>query len=164
MFIFGFVGCFLAPRKLRWVGTSFLIIFPVITFASRTFYPHYLVILGLPFALSAGFFLDYLIRHHVSTIPIVVSVISIIYYSSGSHMYYHLVQAKSPTFYSTIDRLSRAPEPVFTFEPIYALYAKKSITYHYYVADPRSFRVLGDYYPEDVYITGLSQNNSCFCV
>jgi len=157
---FGLIGCFLVPRTLRWIGIALPLIFLVITFATKSFYPHYLVILGLPLALTAGFAIDYLLTYHVFKLLGFVLVIVVILRSSGEYMYYHLFQASSPSFYATTDTLSNLPEPVFTFEPIYALYAKKSITYHYKVADPRTFRILGEYYPNDVYINLLNESKS----
>jgi hypothetical protein len=48
----------------------------------------------------------------------------------------------SPAVLRAVAALEESPEPVLSFEPIYALHAKKTLTVHRFVADTRTLRIV----------------------
>lgn len=155
----GIAGLFIFVRRAKII--SFYNIFSILTiFFGSSFYPHYISPLVVGFTISSGLLFSYLIQPLVGKI-IVTSVILIsIFYSSYSHLKYNLIERVTPDFFQIVNVLRDTPEPLFTFEPIYGLYAKKNLTFHYYVADMRYFRVLYKNLDEQSYLRELKKSRT----
>ena len=160
IYTLGLLGCFGYTKYELWVKVFVILAILITLFGTITFYPHYLVVLGIPLAMSAGLFISHFAQSRITNILTVVVVISALFATSGKHLKSYLIDATTPDFYTVVAHLQSAPEPVFSFEPIYAIYAIKNLTKHYKVADPRSFKVLGNYYSIKEYQELVDRSNT----
>lgn len=152
MLVFGLLGSLILKYQVGLFGLfNILSLFTIITLG-RSYYPHYLTILAIGLSISCGILVSYIGKTTtIRTISALV-ILFIIYNTSYSYLKTQLIDRKTPDFFSIVNRLKDAPGPIFTFEPIYALYAKKDLTFHYYVADMRYFRVTNSNFAEEDYL------------
>lgn len=160
IFATGLAGWIVIPQKLRWLSISFVLASILILLGTRSFYPHYLVILAIPLSIGSGFLCDYLINLGVTKWGLVGIVAIGLYISTGKHLANHLWSTRNDNFFQVVSILKQRLEPVFSFEPIYAVHAGKLLTFHEHVADARSFRVLGQYYTPQQYIELIDRSQT----
>lgn len=129
-------------------------------FISSSYYPHYMTILSSGLTISAAILISFFNRNFLSRVTLTLIIISLIYVSSFSNLKYHLIDNKTPQFFKAVEVLKTAPSPLFSFEPIYALYAKKDLTFHYHVADMRSLAVLNKSLTDEEYFNVLNMSNT----
>ncbi len=141
--LFGFLGSLINNKTLILFGIFNILSFVILVFFGRSYYPHYLSILAVGLAITSGFLMKRLGKTNLLTIIINYIVIFSIFSSSYYHLKTYLFDTTTPDFFQIINLLKDTPEPIFTFEPVYALYAKKDLTFHYNVADMRYFPVIG---------------------
>lgn len=157
----GFLGSIIILKnKMGFLGLANIIGIPVVLFASKFYYPHYITILACGFTITAAILIASVSQATIHKFLVFVLILSSIYSVSFNHLKFHLIEAKSPDFFQTIEFLKNTPEPLFTFEPIYGLYAKKDLTYHYYVADMRYFRVMNKNLTDGDYLDILKRSNT----
>jgi hypothetical protein len=160
VFAWGLLGSLLIDDDLGLFGLFNWIGLAIVVFASRSFHPHYLSILGVGLAISAGLLAGRL----ATTRPArgAIAAIAVVTACSASfvHLKHFLFEARTPDFYAIVAALEKAPEPLFTVEPIYGVYAGKDLTFHYHVADMRYFRVTGQNLDERTYLDLLTKSQS----
>lgn len=141
--LFGFLGSLIINRNLILLGIFNFLSFVIVVFLGRSYYPHYLSILAVGLAITSGFLIKLLGKDTLITMIISCIVIASIFSSSYFYLKTYLIDTTTPDFFQIVNILKNAPGPIFTYEPIYAIYAKKDLTFHYNVADMRYFPVTG---------------------
>lgn len=143
MFLFGGLGSLFAHEKLGLFGLFNALALAVALFAGVYFYPHYLSILAVGLAVSAGIFFGKLAAGRAARAAVAALVLASVCVAAFAHLRMYWITKRDPFFFKTVSALEKCAEPVFASEPIYALYAKKRLTFHYHAADMRYYRVLG---------------------
>lgn len=154
----GLVSSLIVVSKFPVLTIFNLLTLFITIFLGGYFYPHYLVSIAVGFTLSFGIFLSRYTNNWKSKVFIGLAFFLIICTTSIKHLKQTLVNTTSPEFFKTIEILKSTPSPIFSLEPIYALYANKELIYHYHTADMRYYRVLGKNLDEKEYLDIL--NNS----
>ena len=143
IFFFGLLGSIFSINKNHKLFGLFNIIgLPLVVFLGPNYYPHYLVILAPTLAITSGLAIAAFSRLNLN-FAVLLLVIFGIYTTSYQNLKYQLIEKKTPEFFRAVEVLRKLPEPLFAFEPVYGLYTGKNLTFHYYVADMRYFRVTG---------------------
>ncbi|OGE26699.1 hypothetical protein A3C26_01040 [Candidatus Daviesbacteria bacterium RIFCSPHIGHO2_02_FULL_39_12] len=158
--IFGLLGSLFINKKIGLFGLFNIFSLLTIIFLGRSYYPHYLTILAVGLSVSCGILISYLNKIIITKVISASFIILIIYQTSYAYLKTQLIDERVPGFFSMVTRLTRTPQPLFTFEPIYGLYAKKDLTFHYNVADMRYFRVTGKNLKEKDYFRIIQNSNS----
>lgn len=157
----GFLGSIIILKnKMGFLGLANIIGILIVLFASKFYYPHYITILACGFTITAAILIAAVSQATIDKFLVFVLILSSIYSASFNHLKFHLIEAKSPDFFQTIEFLKNTPEPLFTFEPIYGLYAKKDLTYYYYVADMRYLRVMNKNLTDEDYLDIIKRSNT----
>lgn len=157
----GFLGSLIILKnKVGFLGLANIIGILVVLFASKFYYPHYITILACGFTITAAILIASVSQTTIHKVLVSILILSGIYSASFNHLRFHLIEAKSPDFFQIIEFLKNTPEPLFTFEPIYGLYAKRDLTYHYYVADMRYFKVMNKNLTDGDYLDILKRSNT----
>jgi hypothetical protein len=135
--LFGWVS---RDRRLRAVALSNVLALPILLFASRSYYPHYLAILAVGLAVSAGALIASIPagRWRIAVSTLIIAAVSA---TAVPKLWGELIRHRTPELFSVVRALRETPEPLFSFEPIYALYAHRELTPHAHVCDMRFFRV-----------------------
>lgn len=143
IFAFGLLGSiFTINKKYKLFGLFNIIGLPLVVFLGPNYYPHYLVILAPTLAITSGLAVAAFSRLNLN-FAVLLLVIFGIYTTSYQNLKYQLIEKRTPEFFRAVEVLKELPEPLFAFEPAYGLYAGKNLTFHYYTADMRYFRVTG---------------------
>lgn len=129
-------------------------------FISASYYSHYMTILTAGLTISSAVFIAYFNKSFIKKLVLTLIIISFIYISSYSNLKFHLIENRTPNFFKVVEVLKNAPEPLFSFEPIYALYSGKELTFHYHVADMRSLAVFKKSLTEEEYFDILKRSNT----
>lgn len=158
--IFGLLGSFFTNKRIGLFGIFNIFSLLVTIFLGRSYYPHYLTILAVGLSISCGVLIRCLNKTIISKLVSTSLIILIIYLTSYNYLKVQLIDKKSPSFFSIVTQLTNVPQPLFTFEPIYGLYAKKILTFHYNVADMRYFRVIGKNLEKEDYLRIIKNSNS----
>lgn len=139
--LLGLFGSFILNQRFKYFGFFNILGFLFILLAGKSFYPHYLSILSIGLSISSGIVVSFLARKNVLKIIVLIIIIIILYKTNYRYLRYHLTQAQTLEVITVINKISKLPSPLFTFEPIYALQSSTDLTFHYYAADMRSLRV-----------------------
>lgn len=158
--IFGLLGSFFTNKRIGLFGIFNIFSLLAIIFLGRSYYPHYLTILAVGFSISCGVLIRCLNKTIITKVVSTSLIILIIYLTSYNYLKVQLIDKKNPSFFSIVTQLTNVPQPLFTFEPIYGLYAKKDLTFHYNVADMRYFRVIGKNLEKEDYLRIIKNSNS----
>ena len=75
-------------------------------------------------------------------------------------LYAALITQTTPNFFQDITVLEKSPEPLFTLQPTYALYAHKNLVMYYNTADIRVFFITGTNLSYEEYHTILNRSNT----
>lgn len=163
--IFGLLGSFLINKRIGLFGLFNIFSLLTIIFLGHSYYPHYLTILAVGLSISCGMLISYLYSNKTIITKLISTllIILIIYQTSYAYLKTQLIDGSTPDFFSIVTRLTGTPQPLFTFEPIYGLYAKKDLTFHYNVADMRYFRVIGRNLQEEDYMK-IIQNSKTILI
>jgi hypothetical protein len=93
-----------------------------------------------------------------------LAVVGLIFFALYQTVYSNLSQAlvfeTTPDFFQTVHALEQAPGPLFTLEPIYALYAQKDVVMYYNTADMRVLRITGTNLSDEEYHDILKRSNT----
>lgn len=157
---FGLLGSLIIKRKYRPFGLFNILSLIIVIFGGKSFYNHYLTILSVGFSISSSFLFSFLLKMKFGKIFITLLCLLSIYFSSYNYLKSVLIDMKTPVFFETVNILKTTPEPLFTFEPIYGLYGKRELTYHYFVADMRYFQVLGTNLDQTQYFDIVKNSNT----
>lgn len=135
--LLGLAGSLLLPARARAVAWLNLVGLPVILLAPPSFYPHYLSSFGPSLALAAGALLARL----ASLGPVVgtaaaAAVTGTAVVASGLALKEPLTRT-TPHLFRVVDALRQVPEPLLCLEPVYAHWAGRRMTYHYFVPNLR---------------------------
>lgn len=148
--IYGLSASIIILRQLPSLGFFNIITLIILVFTGQSFYPHYISIIAIGFTITIGIFLTKINNLHFKII-ITIALLNSIYHSSFQHLKQYLIETKSPRFYEVVENLKKYPSPLFTLEPIYALYANSNLTFHYHAVDMRYFPVIGSNLSETEY-------------
>lgn len=160
IFAFGLLGSvFTINKKYKLFGLFNIIGLPLVVFLGPNYYPHYLVILAPTLTITSGLAIAAFSRLNIN-FAILLLVIFGIYTTSYQNLKYQLIEKKTSEFFRAVEVLKVSPEPLFTFEPIYGLYAEKNLTFHYYTSDMRYFRVTGKNLTDLEYRQILDKSNT----
>lgn len=159
IFLFGFLGSFIVNKNVKFLGIFNIIGGLTIVFVGSNFYVHYLTILAVSLTISSAVAISYF-AHVNLKFALVILIFLGIFQTSFDNLKYQLIDKKTPEFFTAISIIKKFPGPLFTFEPIYDLYSRKSLTFHYNVADMRYFRVMGTNLTEEQYINILNRTNT----
>lgn len=142
IFFFGLMGSLLFSRPHKFFGLFNIAGLFLVVFLGSNFYPHYLTILSVGLAVAGGVALEKL-RYLGLGAASLIFLFAGLYSTSYENLKYQLVDKQTPEFFRAVKILQKYPGPLFAFEPIYALYAGRDLTFHYHAADMRYFRVMG---------------------
>ncbi len=137
------LGCARSERHIRWLCLTFFIILLLTVFLPRGFYPHYLVAAAIPFCLGQFLLFRSLLSRRI-LLPVIASIVLGHLYLSVPSLFREFTENRYPDYYELIEKLSRSPGPVLTFEPIYAVDSRQTIVPHRHQADMRILRVFGE--------------------
>ena len=158
--LFGVLGSVFVDQRVKLFGPFNLVSFLILFSVGPSYYPHYLVPLAVGFSISAGVFMSYLAKSPSARVMVGLFVIFAIYTSSYQYLKHDLIIRKTPEFFELVKELGGTSETLFAFEPLYALYAGKELTFHYYVANMRYFRVLNQNLSEREYLDLLRRSKT----
>ena len=175
IFVFGTLGIFFFIEDFVLLSLLTIVTFLIPLFVSGAFGTYQLTVIAVPFAIMGGIFLhkillmlsfnevkSALVRKVVLVRKIVL--VSIILFSLYQTVYSYLSQTivfdTTPNFFQTVRVLEHTPEPLFTLQPIYGLYAHKDLVMHYNVADMRVFRVMGTNLSYEEYHDIIERSNT----
>lgn len=159
LYLFGMIGAIVMLKKHVALGLYVFASILLTVFTGKSFYEHYLIILAVPLILAAGFFFQILTKRLFT--PLAVALVLLIIYQNAYHaLYNELIVRTSPHDFEAIARLKAVPEPVFTDEPILALYAGKTITPAYFAADMRAFATQEKSLDDPQYATTLQNSQA----
>ncbi len=139
----GIAGSFAVPSRARLLSVLNLVGLPVVLLVPASWYPHYVSSfvpsLALASAVLLGAVLDRspragrLAGPALATASVLLAIVAL----------REPWTRTTPDVLATVRAIERAPGPLFTFEPIYALHARRELTFHRHAADMRYFRVSG---------------------
>lgn len=158
--IFGLLGLFVINRKTSFFSLFNLLSFGIIFLLGKAYYSHYITILGFGLSISAGIFFGMLIKKRIYKILCLFIVIILLFKTNFDYLKFNIIDNKNSDFFSAVEILKNSPDPLFTLEPIYAMYANKNLTFHYFVADMRSRRVLNKNLASEEYYNFLNKSNT----
>ncbi|OGE44053.1 hypothetical protein A3A45_03785 [Candidatus Daviesbacteria bacterium RIFCSPLOWO2_01_FULL_36_8] len=158
--VFGLLGSLIVKKEYRSFGLFNILSLIFVMFGGKSFYNHYLTILAVGFSISSSFLFSFFLKIKFGKFLIVIICILSVYFSSYNYLKATLITMRTPDFFETVDILKTTPKPLFTFEPIYGLYSKKELTYHYFVADMRYFQVLGTNLDQTQYLDVIKNSNT----
>lgn len=157
--IFGAMGTLFSLRKFPFLGLFTIGTILIVLLCGKSYYLHYIVSFAVPFSITGAMLFTVIPSKIFNTVFFTIGLV-FIYFASFATLKYNLIDNKSENFFTTINYLRRAPDPLFTFEPIYALYANKNITFFNHVSDMRSLGVTGGNLRDDEYLDILERSNS----
>lgn len=133
----------------------------MVCFVGSSFYPHYITIWGVIMSISGGLLISYIFKLKIifGYIALVLIMISI-YFGPLKILNDNLIKIQTPSFFASVSELKKVPEPIFSFEPIYAMYANKNLTFYRDVSDMRHLKVLGTNLSEEEYENIISLSKS----
>lgn len=139
----GLAGSFVVPARARLLSVLNLAGLPVVLLVPASWYPHYVSSFVPSLALAAALLLAVVLERSpragnlaapaLAAASVVLAVVAL----------REPWTRKTPDVLAVVGAVERAPGPLFTFEPIYALHARRDLTFHRHAADMRSFRVSG---------------------
>lgn len=159
IFLFGLAGSLIFNAQIRLLGIFNLLSLIFIVFIGSNFYQHYLTILSISLSICAAVLISYLSSLHLKFAVILLIILGI-YQSSFNNLKYQLIEKTTPEFFTAVNIIKNMSGTLFTFEPIYGLYAEKDLTFHYYVADMRYFRVMGTNLNNQTYLDILNNSST----
>jgi len=158
--LFGFLGSISASKKLRIFGIFNILSFLCIMSLGSSFHSHYLAILSFGLSISSGLLVFSLKRFPVFKIFVFFIILISLYITSFSYLKSKLIDETTPEFFRLSEALKDVPSPIFTYQPIYGLYNRKELTFHYHVADMRYFSVIGHNLDKETYQDIINRSNS----
>lgn len=160
---FGLGGIFALRKSSIYLSVFNLLAILTVLFVGNSFLGHYITILAVGFAISAGILFGALFRlGKIVRWAILFFVLIGIFVSSYQFLRLELLSKKKPVFFEVVNALEQAPEPILSNEPIYALYAGKDLTFHYDVADMRHFDIAGGGLPEKKWLELAEKSQTVF--
>lgn len=139
----GLAGSCLLPARARPLAVLNLVGLPVVLLLPASWYPHYVSSFVPALALSAAVLLGVAAERLPRAGRLAAPALAAASLVLGVVALWEPWTRTTPSELAAIRTLERAPEPLLSFEPIYALYARRELTFHRHVADMRSFRVSG---------------------
>lgn len=132
------VPCFRMSRGVALVPAVGL---PLAVFAYNYYSAHHLASLAPALAVTGGVAVAALLRSRATDVVVSAGLAALLCATTVPTLKSALVDTVSPNLFSVVRELERCPEPVFTAQPLYALHARRALTFHYFAADMRSHRV-----------------------
>ncbi len=147
----GVAGSFLLRARGGGIGLANLAGLPLFVLGFRSFYPHYLSSFAVTLAFCGG-----LLVARASRPPagrwLAPSLLCVLLGATAvPRLAEDLIRYRTPGFFRVVEALCRTRDPLFAFEPIYALYAGRELTPHYHVADMRAFRTMERGVPDELW-------------
>ena len=147
----GIAGSFLLRSRGGGIGLANLAGLPLFLFGFRSFYPHYLTSFAVTLAFGGGLFVARVLRLPTPRWLAPALLLGTIGVTSFPRLRDDLIRHRTPEFFRVVAALRGASDPLFAFEPIYALYASRRLTPHYHVADMRAFRTMERGVPDELW-------------
>jgi hypothetical protein len=146
IFLFGGLGIIFCKRNYPLLSILSILTFLISMFASASYFNHYITTIAVPFAIMGGLFINrVLVILSVSSKKIawvmkiawICIIFFYLYMVVYSELYDHIIAQETSEFFQTITVLEKSPEPLFTLQPTYALYAHKNLVMYYNTAEIR---------------------------
>lgn len=138
--VFGLIGTFVLRKDTIFLSIFNFFAVLIVIFVGNSFFIDYLCILGVNLAISTGILFSALMKlSRFILFPIILLVVGSIYFSNYNFLKFNWIDNKNPRFFAAVDKIKNMPEPILAYEPLYALYADKNLTFYYNVADARYF-------------------------
>lgn len=169
IFLFGGLGIFFFLEDFLLLSLLAILTLLISLFFSASFYTHYLVVIAVPFAIMGGvFFYNLLFRFSFNggkvTLLRKIILISFIFFSLYQMLYPNLLRSivldKTPDFFQIVAVLKKSPQPLFTLQPAYALYARKDLVMYYNTAEMRGLSVTGRNLSYETYHDIIRRSNT----
>jgi hypothetical protein len=175
MFVFGALGIFFFLEDFVLLSLLSMFTFLIPLSISGPFYTHHMVTIAVPFAIMGGIFFHKILLmlsfHEVKTalvrkiilmrkMVLVCLILFSLYQTVYSYLSQTIVFETTPDFFQTVRVLEHTPEPLFTLQPIYALYAQKDLVMYYSTADMRAPSVTGTNLSYEEYHDILNRSNT----
>jgi hypothetical protein len=169
IFLFGGLGIMFCKKNYPLFSILSILTFLISMFASASYFNHYITTIAVPFAIMGGLFINrVLVILSVSSKKIawvmkiawICIVFFYVYIMVFSYLYADLITQTTPNFFQDITVLEKSPEPLFTLQPTYALYAHKNLVMYYNTADIRVFFITGTNLSYEEYHTILNRSNT----
>ena len=169
IFLFGALGIFFFLEEFFLLSLLSYFTLIITVFVNGSFYSHYVTPIAVPFAIMGGIFLHkllLLVSLNERKIAVVrkLALVGLIFFALYQTVYSSLSQAlvfdTTPDFFRTVHVLEQAPEPLFTLQPIYALYAQKDLVMYYNTADMRVLSATGTNLSDEQYHDIIEKSNT----
>ena len=163
IFVFGALGIFFLMNAFPFLSILSILTFLISLLISGPFYTHHMVVIAVPFAIMGGIFiykLFLLLPSNEIKFALACMIFFSLYQTVFSDLSANIVTETTPDFFQIVHVLERSPEPLFTLQPIYALYAHKNLVMYYNTADMRIFRVMGTNLSDEEYHAILKRSNT----
>lgn len=134
----GFAGSFLVFRASRGVAFAAAFGFPLGLFAYNYYSAHHLASVVPLMAVSGGVVLSLVMRSRTTSVVASAGLSLALGATALPVLGNALFEERSPSLFRVVNELEACPEPVFSAQPLYALYARRELTFHRFVADMRS--------------------------
>jgi hypothetical protein len=163
IFLFGTLGILFSIKKIPLLSLLSILTLLIAAFISGSFYTHYLSIIAVPFAIMGGISISKILRILNSNeikIAFIGMFLIALYQTVYSNLAWNLITETTPDFFKTVRVLEHSPEPLFTLQPIYALYAHKNLVMYYNTAEMRVFRATNTNLSDEMYHAILNRSNT----
>jgi hypothetical protein len=155
------VACpLIAGSRARLFGFANALTLAIVLLGANSYYAHYLDALAPGLALGCGLFCAGFARFHLSRVVVVLGVLALLVGIPRDFLRGWVIEETTPAFFTRVEALRSAPEPLLTFEPTFAVYADKTVTFYYYAADSRGPSVLRQNPDMATFSDLLSRSNS----
>lgn len=170
IFFFGAAGMVFFFGEFFLFPLLAVLTFIVCLLASGSFYTHYLVIIAIPFSIMGGVFFKKLVfdlsvdsKKQIGIFRRLILVCILffgLYTVTFPELFRNVALDQTPEFFQIVSVLRKSPEPLFSFEPIYAIYAHKHLVKYYNTADMRVFRATGTNLSDAQYSAIVRRSNT----
>ncbi|MHB1048283.1 MAG: hypothetical protein ACYC4P_20000 [Thermoanaerobaculia bacterium] len=137
----GFGGAFLVFRASRGVSVAAALGFLLGLFGYNYYSAHHLASVVPLMAVSAGVVLSLATKTRPAEAAVSAGLALALGVTALPALKGPLLDARSPNLLRVVRELENCPDPLFSAQPLYALHARRELTFHRFVADMRSFRV-----------------------
>jgi len=141
IFVFGFAGIYFFNKKHAHILILSIVTFLGALFLGNSFYIHHLTVIGIPFSIMAGYFFQKMLSlfDTIKKAAFICCICFVMYFTVLKPLFFYVIQYKTPDFFEAIKILKKSPEPIFSLQPIYALYSHKNLVFFYNCANTRTF-------------------------
>jgi hypothetical protein len=161
LLLFGLLGVFVFKKETAFLSVFNALAIIIVISTGNSFYVDYLSVLAVSLAISAGVLFGVVFSLNRLVIwPALAIVLLGVYFSDFKFLQFEVMENKSQDFFAAVNVIKNIPEPIFSDEPLFAIYSNKNLTFHYHVADMRYYSETYENISTAEYLKLLSESGS----